>query len=69
MKYWDIIADQVGQGDTRSQDSHPHFTSLWLGALFFNHPKFFGPAVVSNDDARVFYGPLPPLPGARPCTA
>jgi hypothetical protein len=43
----------VGQRDTCGQYSHPNFTILWLGALFFNHPKWIGPAVVSDDDARV----------------
>ena len=59
----------VGQGDACGQHSHPHFTILRLGALFFNHPKFIGPAVVSNDDARVSHRPLPRLPGARACAA
>src|SRR5438034_11220749 len=49
--------------------SHPHFTILRLGALFFNDPKCIGPAVVSDDDARVSHGPLPPLAGARACAA
>src|SRR5262245_51441252 len=30
---------------------------LRLGALFFNHPKCIGPAVLSDDDARVSHGP------------
>jgi len=62
-----LARHQVGQGNTRGQHSHPHFTVLWLGALFFEHLKCIGPAVVRNDDARVFHGPLPRLPGARPC--
>jgi hypothetical protein len=53
----------VGQGDTCSPHSHPHFTALRLGALFFNCPKFIGPAVVTDDDARVSHGRLPPLTG------
>jgi hypothetical protein len=58
---------QVGQGNTRSQHSHPHFTVFRLGALFFEHLKCIGPAVVSNDDARVFHGPLPRLPRSTFC--
>ncbi len=49
----------VGQGDTCGQHSHPHFTVLRFGALFFKHLKGIGPAVVSDDDARVSHGPLP----------
>src|SRR6266508_3229706 len=62
-----LAHQQVGQADTCGQHSHPHFTILWLGALFFNHPKCIGPAVVSDDDARVSHGPLPPVAGARAC--
>jgi hypothetical protein len=43
----------VGQGDACGKHSHPHFTILWLWALFFDHPKSIGAAVVSDDDARV----------------
>jgi hypothetical protein len=60
---------QVGQGDTCSQHSDPHFTVLWVGALFFKHLKCIGPAVVVDDDAGVFHGPLLCLPGARRCAA
>ena len=49
----------VGQGDARGQHSHAHFTVLGLGALFLNHLKGVGAAVASDDDARVFHGPLP----------
>ena len=45
---------QVRQGHTGGQHSHPHFTRLRLGALFFDHPKCIGPpAVVGDDDSRV----------------
>src|SRR5262245_25409369 len=46
----------VGQGDACGQHSHTHFTILGLGALFFDHAKGVGPAVVSDDDARVSHG-------------
>jgi hypothetical protein len=46
-----------------------HFTILWLEALFFNHPKCIGPAVVCDDDAMVSYGAVPPLAGARTSAA
>jgi hypothetical protein len=49
---------QVGQGDACGQHSHPHFPILRLRALFFYHPKFIGPTVVSDDDARVSHGSL-----------
>src|SRR6266508_345681 len=52
----------VGQGDTRGQNSHARLTIFRLRALFFNHPKRIGPAVVSNDDAPVPHRPLPRLP-------
>jgi len=32
-----------------------------FGALFFKHLKCIGPAIVGDDDARVFHGPLPRL--------
>src|SRR5205809_3384754 len=51
-----LTHQQVGQGDTCGQHSNPRFIILWLGALFFNHPKCIGPAVVSDDDARVSHG-------------
>jgi hypothetical protein len=60
---------QVGQGDTCGQHSHPHLTALRLGALFFEDVKCIGPAVVGDDDARVFHEPLPRFPDARPCAA
>jgi hypothetical protein len=53
-----LIFFYVGQGDTSNPHFHPNFTILWLGALFFNHPKGIGPAVVSDDDARVSHEPL-----------
>ncbi len=59
-----LARQYVGQGDACGQHFHPHLTTLRLGALFFNHPKRLGPAVVSDDDARVFHRPLPRLPGA-----
>ena len=51
-----LARHDVGQGDACGQHSHPHFTILRLGALFFNHPKCIGPAVMSDDDARVSHG-------------
>src|SRR6185436_5915125 len=54
----------VGQGYPRSQHSHSHFTVLRLGALFFEHLKCFGPAVVTHDNARVLHGPVPPAPAS-----
>src|SRR5437867_6121264 len=39
---------------------------LRLGALFFNHPKFIRPAVVSDNDARLSHAP-PRLPGSSLC--
>ena len=45
----------IRQGDARGQHSHPHFTTLRLGALFLNDVKDIGSAVVSNDDARMFH--------------
>src|SRR5262249_7139567 len=59
-----LAHQQVGQGDTCGQYSHPHFTILRLGALFINLPKLIGPAVVSDDDACMSHGPLPPSPAA-----
>ena len=49
---------QVGQGDSRGQDSHAHFATLWVGTLLFDHMKRIGPAVVRDDDARVLHGLL-----------
>ena len=49
----------VGEGNTGSQHSYPHFTMLRLGALFLNDPKFFGASVVTDDDALVLHGPVP----------
>src|SRR5262249_37417919 len=37
---------------------------LRLGALLLDHPKRLGPAVPSDDDARVSHGPLRPSLGA-----
>src|SRR5215510_5744902 len=54
----------VGQGNTRGEHSYPHFTMLWLGALFLNEQKFLGPAVVTDDDALVLHGPVPPAPAS-----
>jgi hypothetical protein len=48
---------QVRQRNTRSQYSHPHFTTFRLGALFFNHLKRIGPAILSDDDSRMFHEP------------
>src|SRR5215472_3691545 len=62
-----LARHDVGQGDTCGQHSHPHFTVLRFWALFFEHLKCIGPAVVSNDDARVFHGLLPRLPGSSLC--
>src|SRR6516225_10937728 len=41
-----LAHQQVGQRDTRGEHSRPHLTILRLRALFFNHQKFIGPAVV-----------------------
>jgi hypothetical protein len=51
-----LARHDVGQGDARGQHSYPHFTALGLGALFFNHPKFLGPAVMTDEDARLSHG-------------
>lgn len=48
----------VRQANAGSQDLYPCFVALRLGALFFNDPKFFGPAVVCNGDAFVFHAML-----------
>src|SRR5262249_12112376 len=50
---------QVGQDAPRGQLLPPHFSILRRGSLFFNPPKRIGPAVVSDDDARVSHGTLP----------
>src|SRR6185436_11641106 len=55
-----LARHDVGQGDACGQHLHPHFTNLRLGALFFNHLKCVGPAVVGDDDARVSHEPLFP---------
>src|SRR4051794_28680213 len=55
----------VRQGDTRGQDSHPHFAVLRLGAFFFHYSKCIRSTVVSDDYASVSHGPLPPVAGAR----
>ena len=47
-----LACHDVGQGDACGEHFHAHFTILRLGPLFFSHPKFIGPAVVSDDDAR-----------------
>jgi hypothetical protein len=51
----------VGQRDACGQHSHPHFTTLRLGALFFNYPECVGPTVVSDDNARESHEALAPL--------
>ena len=56
---------EVGQGNTGGLHSYPHFATVRLGALFFNHPKFLGPAVVADDDAFVLHGPVPSAPASR----
>ena len=53
----------VGQGDPCGLHSHPNFTRLRFGALFFLDTKCIGAAVVSHDDARVYHGPHPLLAG------
>src|SRR4029078_1638901 len=50
---------EVRQGNTRSLHPDSHFTTLRLGTLFFNHPKFLGPTVVADDDALMLHGPAP----------
>jgi len=37
-----LVHHHVEQGETCRQHSHPHFISLRLGALFFNHLKRVG---------------------------
>jgi len=64
-----LAGHDVGQSYACGQHSDPHFTILRLGALFFEHLKCVGPAVVSNDDPSVFHGTPPRLPGARPRAA
>src|SRR5437773_10008757 len=51
----------VGQGYACSLYSHPYFTLFRFRALFFNHTKFIGPAVVSDSNVLVFHGPIPPI--------
>jgi hypothetical protein len=58
-----LARQYIGQGNTCGKHFHPHFTVLWFGALFFDHLKCIGPAIVSDDDACVFRRPLSPLPG------
>ena len=48
-----LTRQQVWQGDTRGKHSHPHSTTVRLGALFFKHLKCFGSAVVSDDNPPV----------------
>ena len=58
---WMPSRHDVAQGDACSQHSHPYFAILRLGALFFNHPKCIGSAVVSDDDPCVSHErPFPP---------
>src|SRR5262249_46737671 len=47
---------QIRQGDTCGLHLYANFAILRFGALFFNHPKCIGPAVVGDDDAPVFHG-------------
>jgi len=46
-----LARQYVRQAHTRGQDLHPHFTTLRLGALFFNHLQCIRPAVVGYDDS------------------
>ena len=56
-----LARHDVGHGNSRREHSDPHLPPLRLGAVFLNHPKGVGPAVVSDDDAHVFHGHRPPL--------
>jgi hypothetical protein len=51
----------VGQGDACGQHSHAHFTSFRLGALLFNRLNCIRPAVVGDDNSRVFHKTPAPL--------
>ena len=54
----DAFARQyVWQGYTRSQNFHPHFTTLRFGTLLFDDLKFVGSAVLGDDDSCVFHKP------------
>ena len=48
-----LAGHDVGQGHACGEHLHAHLAMLRLGALFVNHPKCIGPAIVSDDDARV----------------
>ena len=62
----DAFARQdVRQTDPRRQHLHPHFTILRLWALFLDHLKCIGSAVVSDDDARVSHGHISRFGGSR----
>src|SRR5262249_24062974 len=60
-----LALHHVGQGDAGGQHAHPYLAVLRLGALLFNYPKFLGPTVVGDDDARVSQGRILSLPS--PC--
>src|SRR4030095_6073728 len=64
-----LAHQQVGQGDTCGQYSHPHFTILRLGALFLNLPKLIRAAGVSEEYERGSHGSLPPSPAPPACAA
>ena len=50
-----LARHDVGHGDARSEHPYLHFTILGLGALFLEHLECVEPAVVGNDNARVFH--------------
>ena len=52
----DSLARQdIRQTDPRRQHFHPHFAILRLWALYLDHLKCIGSAIVSDDDSRVFH--------------
>ncbi len=50
-----LASHDVGQGNSRSQYSHPYFTGLGFRAFFLDYAKCIGAAIVGDDDARVFH--------------
>ena len=61
----DALARQyVRQAHARGQHSHPHFTTLRLGARLFNHLQNIRAAVVGDDNSRVSHEIAIPPDGA-----
>jgi hypothetical protein len=50
-----LTRHDVGQANTCGQHFHPHLMSFRRGALFLNHAKCIGAAIVGDDDARVLH--------------